>query len=163
MAKATFYPIGNADCTLIRLNDDRTLLIDFCNENCDDGRVKPDAALQDALRDQRRDYFDVVVFTHGDDDHVHGVEDFFYFECEKKYQGEDRIKIRELWVPTCLILDETLGKSALLVQQEARHRLLAGRGIRVFGEPKTLEAWLASSGYDIATSTPCCASRNLLA
>lgn len=151
MARLTFYPIGNADCTLIELNDNRTLLIDYCNENCDDGRIKLDETLRATLKEQGRDYFDVVAFTHADDDHVHGAEEFFYFDYAKKYQSESRVKIRELWIPACFLLDDGPGKAATVIQQEARHRLCEGYGIRVFGEPETLEGWLTSQGYDIAS------------
>lgn len=151
LAQLTFYPIGNADCTLIELNDNRTLLIDYCNENCDDGRIKLDETLKEALKEQGRDYFDVVAFTHADDDHVHGAEEFFYFDYAKKYQSDSRVKIDELWVPACFILDDDPGKAAWVIQQEARHRFCEGDGIRVFGEPETLEAWLTSRGYDIAS------------
>jgi hypothetical protein len=51
------------------------------------------------LRCARRDYYDVVYFTHLDDDHCCGSGHFFWLEHAAKYQGESRIKIDELWVP----------------------------------------------------------------
>lgn len=151
LARLTFYPIGNADSTLVELNDNRTLLIDYCNENCDDGRIQLDATLRETLKVQGRNDINVVAFTHADDDHVHGADEFFYFDYAKEYQSDDRVRVGELWVPACLILDDHPGKAAEVIQQEARHRLCEGYGIRVFGEPGTLEAWLTLQGYDIAS------------
>lgn len=150
LAQLTFYPIGNADCTLIELNDRRTLLIDYCHrKNRDDGRIELDETLRQALKRQERDYFDIVAFTHADDDHVHGAEEFFYFDHAKKYQSDNRAKIHELWVPACFILDDDPSKAARTIRQEARYRFCEGYGIKVFGEPETLESWLHLRGYDI--------------
>lgn len=148
MAKLNFYPIGNADSTLIELNDGRDLLVDFCNESRDDGRIDLAATLQAHLKAQNRDWFDVVAFTHADNDHVSGAEDFFYLDYAKQYQGDGRVRIHELWVPACFILDEDPSKSAWAIRQEAKYRLRKGYGIRVFGEPETLLAWMRKQGLD---------------
>ncbi len=55
--------------------------------------------LRDELDDADRDHFDVVAFTHLDEDHYKGASDFFWLEYAKKYQGDGRIKIDTLWVP----------------------------------------------------------------
>jgi hypothetical protein len=64
-----------------------------------------------------------------DDDHCCGSGDFFWLEHALKYQGEDRIKIRELWVPAAAILEDGLDDSARIIRQEARYRLKKGSGI----------------------------------
>lgn len=151
MARLTFFPIGNADSTLIELNDERMILVDFCDENRDDGRIPLGETLKAILKKKNRNWFDVVAFTHADDDHVHGAEDFFWLDYAKKYQDDNRIKIKELWVPACFILDDDAGTSAWAIRQEARYRLKCGTGIRVFGEPSSLSAWLRSQNIDPAT------------
>lgn len=146
MAKLTFYPIGNADSTLIHLADDRLVLLDFCNSFANDHQVDLTQELLNYLKRHQRKDFDVVAFTHADGDHVEGAEDFFYFEHGSKYQSETRIKIKELWVPACFILDTELCESARVIRQEARYRLQSGTGIRVFGNPEILDDWLISKG-----------------
>lgn len=148
MAKLNFYPIGNADTTLIELNDGRDILVDFCHENRDDGRINLADTLQTHLKHRNRDWFDIVAFTHADNDHVSGAENFFYLEYAKQYQGAGKIHIRELWVPACFILDDDPGESAWAIRQEAKYRLRQGYGILVFGEPETLLAWMRKQGLD---------------
>lgn len=149
MATITFYPLGNADCTLIEFADGRLMLVDYYkgkdNDDDEDKRVKLPEELNEVLEDKERDYFDVVVFTHRDSDHVLGADEFFWLEHAKEYQGEDRIKIKEIWVPACYILEEGLKDSARIIRQEARHRLKEGKGIRVFSQPNALDDWLRSN------------------
>ena len=134
MAKVTFYPLGNADSTLLELADGRLLLHDYCSRKDsndeEDKRTDLAAALKDKLKAKNRDSFDVVAFTHGDDDHVGGAEEFFWLAHTDKYQGDGRIKIEELWVPACFLLETGLDGSAKIVRQEARHRLKEGKNIR---------------------------------
>lgn len=148
MATITFYPLGNADSSLIEFADGRLMLIDYFkgkeNDDEEDKRVKLSEELTAVLEDKGRDYFDVVAFTHRDSDHVLGADEFFWLEHTKEYQGEDRKKIKEIWVPACYILEEGLKDSARIIRQEARHRLLEGKGIRVFSQPNALDEWLKS-------------------
>jgi hypothetical protein len=102
-ATLTFHPLGNADCTRFDLADGKKMLIDYADmKNRDDARdrrIDLPAELKSDLRSAQRDYYDVVGFTHLDDDHCCGSGDFFWLEHALKYQSEGRIKIRELWVP----------------------------------------------------------------
>jgi hypothetical protein len=153
MAKLVFYPIGNADSTLIHLSDNRIILKDFCNASIDadeDNRVNLEEELRSYLSNEDRDFFDVVIFTHADNDHVLGSKDFFWFEHSSTYQGDNRIKIKELHVPATLILEPNLKESAKIIRQEARYRLKEGKGIRVYGKPEQLEAWLDEQGIKIS-------------
>jgi hypothetical protein len=153
MAKLIFYPLGNADSTLIHLADDRLILKDYCNyepEGEDDRRVRLDEELRSYLKDQDRQHFDVVAFSHADDDHIHGAENFFWFDHAKKYQGDDRIRILELFVPACFILETGIGGTARVIREEAKCRFRQGSGIRVFGNPGPLEEWLQNEGVDPA-------------
>ena len=152
-AKITFHPLGNADCTRIDLSDGQKLLIDFADvRNTDDPsdhRIDLSKELKDDLRASSRDGYEVVLFTHLDDDHCHGACDFFWFDHAIKYQGAGRVKIRELWVPAAAILEEGSKDSARVVRQEARYRLRKGNGIRVFSRPDKLKDWLVDNGLTL--------------
>ncbi|MCL4498785.1 MAG: hypothetical protein M1335_00875 [Chloroflexi bacterium] len=148
MHKVTFFPLGNADCCRIDLSDGKgkKLLFDYADcrdpEDENDLRIDLPASLKDDLDATGRDYYDVVAFTHADDDHIHGMSEFFWLEHAEKYQGEGRIKIRELWVPAAVIIEKGLKDEAKILQAEARHRLINGRGIRIFSRPDRLKEWL---------------------
>ena len=153
IAKLTFHPLGNADCTRFDLADGKKLLVDYADmrnpNDLWDRRIELPAELKSDLRAAKRDYYDVVCFTHLDDDHCGGNGDFFWHEHAAKYQGDGRIKIRELGVPAAAILEDALDDSARIVRQEARHRLKKGSGIRVFSRPTRLKEWLEKNGLTL--------------
>jgi glyoxylase-like metal-dependent hydrolase (beta-lactamase superfamily II) len=103
VAHITVFPLGNADGLRIDVANGQKILVDFGNQhNPDDPydqRCDLAEELRADLRKNKRDYFDVVCFTHLDADHCDGASDFFWFDHAAKYQGEGRIKIRDLWVP----------------------------------------------------------------
>lgn len=148
--KVIFYPVSNGDTSQIVLSSGRRILFDFCHRKNgeDDGHPHIDlgSRLKEELNKVARDYFDVVVFTHADTDHICGSVDFFELNHAEKYQGDDRIKIKELWVPAAMLLETAAnGKQKeefVILRQEARHRLKEGKGIRVFSKPPTLIEWL---------------------
>lgn len=152
-ATLTFHPLGNADCTRFDLADGKKLLIDYADmRNPDDRwdrRIDLPAELKSDLRAAKRDYYDVVGFTHLDDDHCRGSGEFFWLDHALKYQGEGRIKLHDLWVPAAAILEDGLDDSARIIRQEARHRLKKGSGIRVFSRPAKLKAWLEANGLTL--------------
>ena len=153
MAIITFYPLGNADSCLIDFDSNRKMLVDYAHcreaEDEEDLRIDLYSALHDDLEEANRNFYDVVAFTHADDDHVRGSSDFFYFEHAEKYQSDDRIHINELWVPASMILEQGLKNDARVIRSEARYRLKEGTGIRVFSRPKKLEQWLNSEGLTL--------------
>ncbi len=153
MHKITFFPIGNADSYLIDLECGRKLLFDYANvhdpKNEDDKRIDLEAELRKNLDEADRNYLDAVAFTHLDKDHYHRSTEFFYLEHAKKYQDEHRIKIKELWVPAAVILEEALTGEAAVLRAEARYRLKNGSGIRVFSRPARLQSWLEGEGISI--------------
>ena len=141
MAKLHFYPLGNADSTLIHLNDNRLILKDYFKVDPvdeDDKRIDLEQELRDYLKRERRNDFDVVAFSHADDDHCHGAESFFWFDYAETYQGKDRIKIKSLWVPACFILETGLSGAARVIQKEAKHRF---KGAMESGYSATLSLW----------------------
>lgn len=150
MHKIVFYPVGNGDTSQIILDNGQCLLFDFRHqkqsEESGSELFNLSKHLKDELAEAGRDYFDVVAFTHGDDDHIANSTEFFELSYAKKYKGNGRIKIKELWVPAAMILDpatnEQQSAEYVLWRQEARNRLKDGKGIRVFSKPDMLKQWL---------------------
>lgn len=151
-AKIQTFPLGNADTLRLDLADGRKVLIDYADmRNPDDDKDKRcdlPAELRRDLCQARRDYMDAVCITHTDRDHCKGFGDFFWLDHTAKYQGENRIKIKELWVPAAAILEENLKDDARIVRAEARYRLREGKGIRVFSLPERLKQWIDNEGLD---------------
>jgi hypothetical protein len=157
--KITCYPLGNADSILVSLDNGRRLLFDYvaCRDEADksDKRIDLPQQLNALFSKNDSKEFDVVAFTHADDDHVHGASDYFYLEHAKKYQGDERPKIKELWVPAAFVLESNLGNDALALRQEARFRLLKGTGVKVFSRPELLKDWLEENKLSIERRAGC--------
>ena len=153
MHKLTFYPLGNADCCMIDLEDGSKLLFDYAHtrngEDESDPRIDLAKVLREDLEATERDYFDVVAFTHADDDHIRGSSEFFYLEHASKYQNDHRIRIKELWVPAAMIIEKGSKDEARILRAEARYRLKNGEGIRVFSRPERLNEWLEQEGLTV--------------
>lgn len=151
--KVKFYPVGNGDCSQIVLSNEKRLLFDFCHrldaESDEDKRIDLKATIRDELAEAKRDNVDVFGITHLDDDHIAKSTEFFFLEHAKKYQGKERIRIEELWVPAAAILEDGLTGEAAVWRSEARYRLKKGIGIRVFSRPGKLENWLKSEGLTL--------------
>lgn len=155
MPKLTFYPLGNADCCLMDLENGKKLLFDYAATRCEndenDKRIDLPKSLKDDLKATRRNHYEVVSISHLDIDHFKGFSDFFYLNHAAKYQSEERVKIDELWVPAAAIIEEksSLGEEHCIVQNEARYRLRNRQGIRVFSRPGLLKDWLCSQGMTL--------------
>ena len=154
MPRLTTYPIGNADTSLLDFRDGRKMLVDYANtRNADDPsdkRIDLPAELKADLRNARRSEYDIVAFTHLDRDHVQGASEFFWFDHASEYQGEGRIRIRELWVPAGALTEVGTEDCARVIRQEARHRMRKGYGIRVFSRPDALRDWFAYEELDMS-------------
>lgn len=139
--KITFYPIGNADTTLIELSNDQKVLVDYadmrCKDDPNDKRIDLPAELNKVVK---KDY-DVVCFTHCDNDHICGFSDFFYLQHATVYQSTERKKIKELWVPASILTETNLTGEARILRSEARYRLKNKSDILVFSRPKKLKEW----------------------
>ena len=155
MPKVTFYPLGNADSYRVDTSNGRKLLFDYADMRCaddpSDKRCNLPKELREDLAAAKRDNYDVVAFTHFDNDHVCGAAAFFELWHASKYQGSGRIKIDELWVPAWAITEsrDDLCEDGNILQAEARYRLIEGKGIRVFSRPEKLRAWLAAKGLKL--------------
>lgn len=151
-AQAHFFPLGNADTLRLDLADGRKVLVDYADMRCtddeDDVRCDLPWELRRDLAKARRNYFDAVCITHLDEDHCKGFGDFFWLGHAAKYQDDERIRIRELWVPAAAILEDNLTDDARIVRAEARHRLKEGKGVLVFSRPEALEGWMEENGID---------------
>lgn len=150
-ARLNFFPLGNADTLRIDLANGRKVLIDYAamrTGGAHDKRCDLPSELRKDLRKTGRDAYDVVCITHTDSDHCKGFDEFFWLRHAKKYQGADRVKINELWVPAAAILEEGLVDDARIVRSEARYRLREGNGIRVFSRPESLRKWMKQNGID---------------
>jgi hypothetical protein len=152
-----FYPVGNGDTSQIILTNGKRILFDFRHQQQGEDEDKPvidlKARLNKGLNDAKRDYFDVVAFTHGDQDHIAGSTEFFELNHATKYQGNGRIKINELWVPAAMILEtatnDQQSNEFIIWRQEARHRLKEGKGIQVFSKPEMLKQWLEENNMTV--------------
>lgn len=152
MHKVTIFPLGNADCIRIDLDNGKKILFDYANtRNLDDKfdlRCDLPKELREDLDEAEKDYFDVVAFTHLDEDHYKGASEFFWFQHAKKYQDDVRIKISTLWVPAAIITEDNIDiEEARIIQREARHRFKKGADIRVFSRPERLRAWCKKKRY----------------
>ncbi len=148
--KITFFPIGNADTSLIQLNSGKNILWDYANM-CGDKHCDLPNELAKRVN---KDYYDVVCFTHADNDHVKGMKDYFYLEHTTKYQSNGRMKINDLWVPAALLLESRndLCEDAATLKAEARFRFLTQkRGIKVFSKPEELRSWIEGEGVSFET------------
>jgi len=158
MQKITFYPIGSADCCLVE-TETKKFLFDYAHtkesENDSDYRIDLENAIRNKWIDGKRKDFDVVVFTHADEDHYNRFSELFYLEHAEKYQSDDRIKIKELWVPAAVICDDTLKNEGKILRAEARHRLRNKKGIRVFSSPNILKKWFEGEGLNIEDYRDC--------
>jgi hypothetical protein len=146
MHKVTIFPLGNADCCRIDIDNGKKILFDYANtrdpEDENDLRCDLSKELREDLEEAERNYFDVVAVSHLDEDHFKGFSEFFWLEHAKKYQSDDRIKINTLWVPAAIITEKGPDKEeARIIQREARHRFKEGKGIRVFSRPERLRKW----------------------
>lgn len=133
----TVFNLGNADTTRIDFNNGKKILIDYADmrrgsTDSKDKRVDLPNELRKDLAAAKRDYYDAVAFTHLDRDHTVGSSEYFYFLHALKYQGVGRIKIKEMWVPAAVILENGCEDDARVINAEARYRLKQGNGIRVF-------------------------------
>jgi hypothetical protein len=155
----TFFPLGNADTTLIRFANDELVLLDFADmrnaSDPNDKRIDLPKALNELLDDAERESFRAVAFTHLDEDHIFGSSSYFWFEHAKKYQGDGRKKIDELWVPAAAITEDGIEGDAWVIRQEARYRLKNGSGVKVFSRPENLKAFLEKNGLTVESRESC--------
>ena len=150
MHEIIFYPIGNADTCLIRLENGKRIAFDFADMSDPSDKNDKRMPLEENFREDigwpKTKEIDVLAITHGDIDHVKRIPEIFWLDCASKYQGEGRVKIKEMWVPAALIVEEGAEDDTKIVRREARYRFLEKKGIRVFSRPEHLKEWLIKQG-----------------
>lgn len=148
-----FYPVGNGDMTLIKVNDQRktTILIDMNirQESLNDGSDYYDVLsdLKNHLRNEDGVFhLDAFLQTHPDEDHLRGITKHFHLGCPENYSKKSgKIIIGEIWSSPLVFgrYREELCEEAQKFSTEARRRAnlfkssgVAGEGnrIRVIGE-----------------------------
>ena len=93
MHTVTFHNLGNADCIRINLENGKKILFDYANRRDPNDKYDLRCDLPKELRDDLddRDYYDVVAFTHLDEDHYCGATDFWLFRfCRTFYHAFSR-------------------------------------------------------------------------
>lgn len=141
----TFFPLGNADTTLIQLASGRNILFDFANMKCEDDSTDNRCELFKELNQRvQENFLDVVCFSHADEDHIKRFSEYFYLEHAGLYQTPGRKKINELWVPAAVLLETGITDDQRILRSEARYRLKQKKGIKVFSRPKKLKEWCDS-------------------
>jgi beta-lactamase superfamily II metal-dependent hydrolase len=155
MANITFYPIGNADCCLIKTDAGNKFVFDFADTKNREDKTDKRIDLREAIRNDtdwpKVKQIDVLAITHGDDDHLRKVCDTFYLESRSESQTEDHIKFKELWVPSNLLTEVGCEDHTKIIRKEARHRFKEGKGIRVFSRPDSLREWCRDNDIDFDT------------
>src|SRR5713226_4860529 len=103
-ATISFFPVGNGDMTLIKLESGRTILIDIkiCGASDDPDDPTPDVGkmLRDRLErdDKGRLYVDAFLLSHPDEDHCAGLVNHFHLGPPGDWsKSTDKIVIREIW------------------------------------------------------------------
>lgn len=125
--KIKFYPVGNGDCILIKLNNGKTIIVDCCIPKIDESNkqfdVKADL-LNELNRKNGIPYVDLFISTHPHDDHCKGFEEMFYHGDPSEYSkgmNKNKIVIGELWITPRGIGNQLAG-SAETIRQEAKRR-----------------------------------------
>mgnify|MGYP000948814760 CR=1 FL=1 len=126
-----FYPVGNADCTLIKLDNGKTIIVD-CQILADltDGHGKQVMfdIKADLLKELNKDslgrpFVDLFISTHPHDDHCKGFAGNFYHGDVANYdkdKNKDEIIIEELWITRGLKND--LSAPAEDIRKEVKRR-----------------------------------------
>lgn len=127
----TFYPVGNGDMTLIKLESGRRILIDI-------NIRQPNDDIRDVAADLRKDldfdedgrpYVDVMVLSHPDQDHCRDFEEHFHVGSVASYRDNanpKKIIIREMWSSALVFRraskNHTLCPDAKVWNTEAKRR-----------------------------------------
>ena len=127
-----FYPVGNGDCTLIKLDGGTTIIVDcqILDGLADsDGKPVMFDVKSDLLKELKKDnlgrpFVDLFISTHPHDDHCKGFVGNFYIGDVDDYDkdiNKDEIIIEELWI-TPRGLKNILSIPASDIRKEAKRR-----------------------------------------
>mgnify|MGYP001026220237 FL=1 len=126
-----FYPVGNADCTLIKLSNGKTIIIDcqIKDNLMDNGKQIYFDVKRDLLNELKKDiegrpFVDLFINTHPHKDHCDGFGTNFFHGAPSEYNKErdkNKIIIGELWV-TPRGVGNVLTDCAEDIRREAKRR-----------------------------------------
>lgn len=130
--KIKFYPVDNADTTLIKLDNKTTVLIDCQIRGCEENGngVKTYDVKSDLLSELQKDsnsspFLDLFILSHPHKDHCLGFENNFYCGDPNVYKKSNRenneIIIGELWV-TQMVFNNDICEEAKPICTEAKRR-----------------------------------------
>jgi hypothetical protein len=129
-----YSPVGNGDTSLITLKDNTTILIDCriresAKGEKDDSQFDVKADLLNSLKrkdSDKKPFVDVLILSHGDEDHILGFEKNFYQGDPKNYSKsnleKNEILIDELWFSPAIFTND-LCEDANKFKNEANRRL----------------------------------------
>lgn len=150
-----YYPVGNADCSLVKLANGKTILIDCCfREITKDDKGNPTiydvkADLLSELRKKNgHPYVDLFINTHPHEDHIIGFEKHFYCGKPEDYDDEkdaEKIIIGELWVTPKTLTNDVAEKLSCLRKEAKRRRKLYDDNVQYVGDYGN---YLHIIGYD---------------
>ncbi len=150
-----FYPVGNADCTLVKLDNGRTIIIDCCfREVTKDDKGNPtmfdvkEDLLKELNKTNGHPYVDLYINTHPHEDHMVGFSDHFYCGDPADYDDKkdaDKIIIGEMWVTPKLFTHKIADAVTCLRKEAKRRRALYDNDAEYKGEEGN---YLHIIGYD---------------
>ena len=159
--KIFFFPVGNADTILINTSDNKVILMDYFKPQ--DSETEEENSgfnvskfIHKYLNENDIESIDLAVFSHADDDHVHGFEELFWLEHAKTYQSDERIKVEEIHVPAILVTEANPKGSAKILRQEIRYRLKNNLGAKFYGYPPQVKEWLEDAEITIGDLEDIC-------
>ena len=129
-----FYPVGNADCTLVKLANERTIIIDCSfREVTKDDKGNPtifdvkEDLLKELNKTNGHPYVDLFINTHPHKDHIAGFDDHFYCGKPEDYDDKkdaNKIIIGELWVTPETLTNDVASEVEPLRKEAKRRRKL---------------------------------------
>lgn len=138
-----FYPVGNADCTLIKLGNGKTIIIDCQVTDAYDkeGHQVCYDVKKDLLNELRRDsnnrpFVDLYVSTHPHDDHCIGFGDNFFHgdPCDYDDANNERIIIGEMWITPYTLKNDVCASAADIRREAKRRKAIYDSSDNYFGE-----------------------------
>lgn len=128
MSKIKFYPVDNGDTVLIKVGK-TTIQIDANIRNNDDCYdVMSDLLDEFSTDSEDRYHLDLLMLTHPDEDHCHGIDTYYYLGDPDNYSDKDQedelVIIDELMVTPMLFSDATSTPAKALKKEAERRRKL---------------------------------------
>jgi hypothetical protein len=176
-ASIVYFPVGNGDTSLIKLEDGTTILVDSnvtsdaFDENNNERFDVYNFLRQELRQENGVHHLDTFILTHADDDHCRGIDKMCYLGDPAKYtdthKKEGLLIIDELWFTPRLFLtiDGKKCDCAKALKKEAERRIdlyksgktertQAGNRLRIIGyteneELKGLESIVTVPGHSL--------------